>query len=204
MNVKGAVEGAVGPGASRAPGGVAADERQGPAVDGCSTRAEREAVARELRGQGLYVREVAERMGVAVSTADAYLNDPGGKRLRARKGGYRGKCIDCGAPTDGSNGPALAPLRCDACNRPLLIEAARARAAAHRAEVEALWAAGKTIREICEAFGFKYNKSIVGNWRARGYNLPHRRSPEQVARLTLSGRRNLAVARAKRARKVAA
>lgn len=80
------------------------------------TRSEREAEARRLRAEGLLTREIAERMGVAVSTADAYLNDPGGAKLRARKDGYRGRCVECGTRTDGSRGAALAPSLCMACH----------------------------------------------------------------------------------------
>lgn len=69
------------------------------------------AEAARLRAEGLLVREIAERMGVARSTADAWLNDPDGSKLRARKDTYRGRCEDCGAPTDGSDGFA-APRWC--------------------------------------------------------------------------------------------
>lgn len=82
-----------------------------------STRAEREAYARKRRDDGLLLREIAAEMGVAVSTVNAYLNDPGGARLRARKDSYRGVCSDCGGPTDGSKGPDGAPTRCDSCSR---------------------------------------------------------------------------------------
>jgi predicted transcriptional regulator len=81
-----------------------------------STRAEREAEARRLRSEGLFMREIAERIGVAVSTVDAYLNDPGGVRLRARKDSYRGQCSECGAPTDGSRGPGKAASLCQSCH----------------------------------------------------------------------------------------
>jgi transcriptional regulator with XRE-family HTH domain len=78
-------------------------------------RAESEAIARSLRAEGLTGREIAARMGVARSTVDAWLNDPGGARLRGRKDTYRGVCEDCGAPTDGSNGTDAAPARCREC-----------------------------------------------------------------------------------------
>lgn len=80
-----------------------------------NARAEREQEARRLRDSGLLFREIAERMGVAVSTVDAWINDPGGVRLKARKDSYRGECRDCGAQTDGSNGLDGAPERCHPC-----------------------------------------------------------------------------------------
>jgi hypothetical protein len=82
-----------------------------------SSRPAREALARELRARGLRLREIADELGVAISTVDSWLNDPGGKRLRARKDRYRGRCQGCGAPTDGSNGPGGAPRLCVACFR---------------------------------------------------------------------------------------
>jgi transposase len=74
-------------------------------------------VARELRAQGLKLREIAERMGVATSTAGAYLSDPGGKQLAARKQALRGRCINCGSPCDGASGNDRRSLRCQACAR---------------------------------------------------------------------------------------
>lgn len=79
------------------------------------SRTEREAIARRLRAQGLTYREIGERMGVGVSTAAAYVNDPGGRKDRARKDSYRGSCLDCGAPTCGNDGPSQPSPRCHPC-----------------------------------------------------------------------------------------
>ncbi len=81
------------------------------------SRSAREALARELRDRGLRLREIAAELGVAISTVDSWLNDPGGQRLRARKDRYRGRCERCGCATDGSNGRAAAPRLCAACFR---------------------------------------------------------------------------------------
>jgi hypothetical protein len=81
------------------------------------SRSAREALARELRGRGLRLREIADELGVAISTVDSWLNDPGGERLRARKDSYRGRCERCGAATDGSGGRAQAPRLCSRCFR---------------------------------------------------------------------------------------
>ena len=68
-----------------------------------------------LRKGGMKIREIAERMGVAVSTVHAWLSDPDGSRLKARKDSYRGTCVVCGGQTDGGRGAALAPELCMSC-----------------------------------------------------------------------------------------
>jgi hypothetical protein len=80
-----------------------------------STRAERAAEARRLRDQGLLLREIGERMGVSTQAVHEWLSDPDGSLRRARKASYRGVCVDCGGPTDGSNGPGKASVRCMDC-----------------------------------------------------------------------------------------
>lgn len=80
------------------------------------SRADRVRQAQALRGEGLLLREIAEHMGAAVATISAYLRDPDGSKLRARKDSYRGECVDCGRPTDGTNGRDRAPKRCSACS----------------------------------------------------------------------------------------
>lgn len=80
---------------------------------------ERLALARRaatLRAEGLVYREIAERLGVSRSYTSELIQDPDGSRARARKDGYRGECIDCGAPTSGSDGRGKAPSRCDSCS----------------------------------------------------------------------------------------
>jgi hypothetical protein len=98
------------------------------------SRADREAQARRLRDQGLLLREIAERMGVAIQTVHAWLSDPGGEKLAARKKSYGGTCSECGAPTEGSNGPANPAARCLACSSwtpEAILAALRAWAAEH-------------------------------------------------------------------------
>lgn len=74
--------------------------------------------AQQLRAEGKLFREIAEEIGVAVQTIDAWLNDPDGSRIRARKDSYRGTCIDCSGPTSGCNGrgPRGVPTRCARCH----------------------------------------------------------------------------------------
>lgn len=79
------------------------------------TRQEKVAIARHLAERGLNQGRIAAEMGVARTTVQGWLGDPDGSKLRARKDSYRGTCVDCGGPTDGSNGPGSAPERCCHC-----------------------------------------------------------------------------------------
>lgn len=79
------------------------------------TRAERYAQCKALRDQGLLLREIGERLGIATSTVFDVLSDPTGEKVRARKDSYRGVCDTCGRPTDGSAGASKAPKRCLDC-----------------------------------------------------------------------------------------
>lgn len=78
------------------------------------SRAEKVEQAQVLREQGLLLREIAERMGVAERTVSEWLSDPDGAKLKARRDSYRGTCVDCGARTNGSSGRD-APERCNHC-----------------------------------------------------------------------------------------
>ncbi|MCW3018618.1 MAG: hypothetical protein JWN10_926 [Solirubrobacterales bacterium] len=79
-----------------------------------TVREERAAKVRKLRDEGLLLREIAERLGMAKSTVRELLVDPDGSQLRARKDSYRGTCRSCGGKTDGSGG-FKAPVECIAC-----------------------------------------------------------------------------------------
>jgi len=58
-------------------------------------RSGRVARARELRERGWLLREIAAEMGVVAQTVFAWLDDPDGSKLRARKQRYGGVCVDC-------------------------------------------------------------------------------------------------------------
>jgi transcriptional regulator with XRE-family HTH domain len=161
------------------------------------SRAEKAVLAGEFRAQGLLLREIAERMGVAIQTVDAWLNDPDGSRLRARKATYRGSCERCGVPTDGSNGPNRPSRYCFECWTGVISpEINRQKAKPHREAVEKAWASGKTCREMAATFGWAPSDlAMISKLRARGYNLPHRRTPEQIARITAGSAERLEYAR---------
>jgi Homing endonuclease associated repeat len=67
--------------------------------------------------QGLSFREIARRLGLAVSTAQIYYADPSGDRQRRRRKDYRGTCRSCGRQTSGAQGPRKAPAYCAECAR---------------------------------------------------------------------------------------
>ena len=58
-------------------------------------RSGRVARSRELRERGWLLREIAAEMGVVAQTVFAWLDDPDGSNLRARKQRYGGVCVDC-------------------------------------------------------------------------------------------------------------
>ncbi len=72
-------------------------------------------IARLRDQEGLMWREIGARLGLSRSIVQEYYADPTGEKVRARKDRYRGSCVDCGAPTDGSAGPGKAPRRCIQC-----------------------------------------------------------------------------------------
>lgn len=79
------------------------------------TAQERRVEAQRLRAEGLLLREVADRLGVGVSTAHTYVSDPDRAKDKARKRFYAAPCERCGGPTDGSNGRAQPVRVCRAC-----------------------------------------------------------------------------------------
>lgn len=79
------------------------------------TRAQRLQQIVELRERGLSYRQVADQLGLTTSGVRSIINDPDGSKQRERKKRYQGVCVECGGPTDGSNGRAAAPLRCRYC-----------------------------------------------------------------------------------------
>jgi hypothetical protein len=112
---------------------------------------------------------------------------------RCRREQYCGACIDCGARTNrhnGSrhNGPTGAAERCIPCANRHAIEIGRAdmrRAHENRLRVVEMWAGGLSMRDIAAVMGWSAHHLGVEMHRMRklGYDLPHRRTPEQRARI---------------------
>ena len=80
---------------------------------------------RVLHDFGFGFKQIAVDLGISRAYAAELYDDPEGAKARARKASYRGSCIDCGAPTTGSNGRDRAPARCDPCTRRLASEERR-------------------------------------------------------------------------------
>lgn len=84
------------------------------------TRDEKVAKAHALRRKGLTYKQIAPLVGTSVTTVFRWLNadyaEADRAKARARKENYRGVCVDCGAPTNGSNGPGTAAERCSPCS----------------------------------------------------------------------------------------
>jgi hypothetical protein len=72
-------------------------------VRGTTTRTpERVAEAQHLRAEGKMWREIADIMGVAMTTAQEWGTDPDASKRRARKAKYDLECVDCGGRVDGT------------------------------------------------------------------------------------------------------
>lgn len=103
---------------------------------------------------------------------------------KAHPESHRAEC-ECGSEM--KRGSA----RCDGC--------VRAVADTRRQLAEGMWADGWTCREMAEALGVSKDQMgiEVANWRKRGHAdaFPHRRTPEQVERIT-AGWQRVADARA--------
>lgn len=78
------------------------------------TRTELAAEVARLRGEGLVFRELAARLGISRSYADALVNDIDGAKRRARRESYQGVCARCGGVTK-SNGTSKASPICKTC-----------------------------------------------------------------------------------------
>lgn len=76
---------------------------------------ERVAEAQRMYAAGLTGMEVAAECGISRSTAYEWLNDPHRVLAAARRQRYGGRCIDCGAATNGSGGATKAAERCVSC-----------------------------------------------------------------------------------------
>lgn len=77
----------------------------------------------------------------------------------------------------------------DRSRRGYCSECARAVADVRQTLTEGMWAEGWTVYEIEAALGVNSRGGYVGACRARGWDLPHRRTPEQIERIA-AGRRD--------------
>jgi uncharacterized protein YerC len=95
--------------------------------------------------KGLTWQQAIRKLGISRSAYYQRLNDSTDAKNKARKARNGGECVECGAPTDGSNGRAKAPVRCCACEQTKNLE--------ENEQVIELWEQGWTASEIGPEFG---------------------------------------------------
>lgn len=102
------------------------------------TRDEKIALCRRLKGEGLSVRAIAARTGIARATVGNYLlGDQHDRQIRLARG-FR--CPNCRQPI-----PAPVDVMCGGC----IADEAREKAL----KVERMWLAGKKFPEIARRWG---------------------------------------------------
>ena len=116
--------------------------------------------ARELREAGRLLSEVSEELGVPQGTISNWTNPDYQRKRAERRKRYSGVCVDCGATTNGSNGPGKAPERCFSCHMAL-------RTAAKK------WTETTIIASI-RAWVARYGAPPTSKeWIRTGVDLPH-------------------------------
>lgn len=115
---------------------------------------------------------------------------------RCRKAQYSVPCEDCGAPVNGNDGRG-AHRWCLECSGKRAGERQKDAWLEHRVMIEAMWADGLTSREIGAAIGYspKHAPHLITKLRYLGYDLPHRRTPEQLERMGVGASERMAKAR---------
>lgn len=125
-------------------------------------RAERVAEAQRLRAEGLKFREIAERMGLPISTVDSYINDPDRAKQQARFARYGGTCPQCGGPRKGHHGLKITDENwCQKCrtSEPHSVERARRNGAGKPRR----WSDEQILRAI-RHFYERYGNCSVPEW----------------------------------------
>lgn len=165
------------------------------------TRKQKVERATRLRAEGLTLREIGEEMGYAISTVNAWLNDPDRSKEIRRKQSYGGVCEVCGDPTDGSNGSANAPKLCRRHYESRLAE--------RNESLVEMWEAGEPTWYIAERLEMK--EGTVRGWiesqrvrrgkhismrRIGGNAEERRRRHDELIRLRREGLSNAEIAEA--------
>lgn len=135
------------------------------------TRDEKIARARELRAEGLTIREIAVRVELPRASVHDALR--GIEHVRARRIARSPECPRCGRPMTGFK-PGRPTRLCGHC--------VQAAVDARVQRFVALWAERKTLREISIEIGWTYETTCVAldYYRKRGHDLPYRHSPQAV------------------------
>jgi hypothetical protein len=152
------------------------------------TRAERYAQCKALRDEGLLLREIAERTGVAISTVGNVLADPTGEVARERKRRFERPCVDCGA-TVNPNGLRDRDVRCLPCHHAL------SRTLEHR-EASSTDRAGKVHYTDAAIFAALRAAAVDGKLTVTLYEARRDAGPSVPAIIRRFGKWNTAVAKA--------
>lgn len=162
-----------------------------------------------LHAEGLSDREIGEQVGVSASTVwklrhpertrEMIRRDNARraetKRAWAKDPANRVVCSVCGGLTGSTSGQHRdrrrpdGDRRCRAC----YLAEERKRIAERGHQIERWWAEGLTIRQIGDRLGgwSKARATVeVVRFRAKGFYLPYRRTPEQVARIKAGSERD--------------
>lgn len=115
-------------------------------------------IKRLREDEGLMWREIGERLGISLKTANDYYRDPDGAQHRARhkdwdaKDRVAGSCPACGGVMRGSSVRAAA-AKCVACYRAEMSAAKRER----MDDIRTLWEEGASERAIADYLGYGPN-----------------------------------------------
>lgn len=158
--------------------------------DSIDARSER---ARELRAKGWKFKDIAAELGVSKPTAYRWATPGNVERDRLRSKAWkernaeqkraydlkylrehRGTCTDCGDQMGIGVSEDGICKRCRRATRDQRCEV-----------IERMWNEGATMSTIAEAVDWPMQamRAEFGRMRNEGWNLPHRRTPEQRARM---------------------
>lgn len=152
------------------------------------TRDEKIALARDLREQGMQLREIAAEFGVSTSTVLRWTDPVKAERDRERARAWKARNPDRRRELDRA---ALERSKtpCPGCGEPCLRRTAAvcqscqaAAVTVRRGLIEGMWADGWTLREITAALNTtKATVAVeIARMRADGWDLPHRRSARDL------------------------
>lgn len=161
------------------------------------TRDEKISEARRLSAAGLSYGEIGRRLDQSRSCIAKWLNPErtrewnrrgnSGRARQDRKNqwtrgarkdpSYLKPCPECGKPTSAFVWAVNEPAKCWGC--------IQGEKETRWVRIEEMWAEGRTMRQIAEQLGVSMDwiKADFGKMRKAGRNLPHRRTPEQCARI---------------------
>jgi transposase len=148
--------------------------------------------ARALRAKGLTYAEIGTKLGVSTNTAYRWLNPGKAERDRQRARAWKARNREHLHSYDAAYAAANART-CGTCGGPMHYKTigtacatcTQARRHERALAIERMWRDGLTVYEIADRVGWTKDRLGIemANLRADGYDLPHRRTPEQVDRI---------------------